>query len=130
LQGFNPQDVVAVIQAAFQAWANGSPLTFTQVQGQGDINVQFAQIDGQYSILGEACPPYNPCDSGSVTFDAGETWALTQPQGQGDVSLLGVATHEFVHAIGLLHTDDPNALMYPEYSPYILQPGQDDLAGL
>lgn len=130
LQGFNQQDVLAVLQAAFQAWANNSPLTFTQVQGQGDINVQFASIDGQYSILGETCPPYNPCDSGSVVLDSDETWALTQPQGYGDVSLLGVATHEFGHAIGLLHTDDSNALMYPEYSPYVLQPAQDDVAGV
>jgi hypothetical protein len=130
LDGFNPQDVVAVLQAAFQAWANNSPLTFTQVQGQGDINVQFGYIDGQYNILGETCPPYNPCDSGSVVLDTGETWALTQPQGYGDVSLLGVATHEFGHAIGLLHTNDTNALMYPEYSPYVLQPNEDDIAGL
>ncbi|MEO8607191.1 MAG: matrixin family metalloprotease [Chloroflexota bacterium] len=130
LQGFNAQDVVAVLQAAFQAWANNSPLTFTQVQGQGDINVQFGPIDGQYNILGETCPPYNPCDSGSVLLDSGETWALTQPQGYNDISLLGVATHEFGHAIGLLHTDDSNALMYPEYSPYVLQPAQDDIAGL
>jgi matrixin/pre-peptidase len=130
VQGFNAQDVVAVLQAAFQAWANNSPLTFTQVQGQGDINVQFASIDGQYNILGETCPPYNPCDSGSVVLDSDETWALTQPQGYGDVSLLGVATHEFGHAIGLLHTDDSNALMYPEYSPYVLQPAEDDIAGV
>ncbi|MBZ0288961.1 MAG: matrixin family metalloprotease [Anaerolineae bacterium] len=130
LDGFNPADVRSIIQAAFQAWAANSPLTFTEVQDRGDISVQFDFIDGQFSILGQACPPYNPCDSGSVIFDAGETWALVEPQGYGDVSLLGVATHEFGHALGLLHTDDPNALMYPEYSPYILQPAQDDVAGL
>jgi len=130
LDGFNSQDVRGVLVQAFQAWTNGSPLTFTEVSGQGDINVQFRPIDGSFSILGETCPPYNPCGSGDVILDTGETWALVEPQGFGDISLLGVATHEFGHAIGLLHTDDPNALMYPEYSPYVLQPAQDDIAGV
>ena len=30
----------------------------------------------------------------------------------------------------MLHTNDPNALMYPEYSPYNLQPGRDDISGV
>src|SRR5262249_28177754 len=88
------------------------------------------QIDGASNILGETCPPYQPCDSGSVTFDDAENWTLGQPNGFGDISLLGVASHEFGHAIGMLHTDDPNALMYPEYSPYNLQAGEDDIAGV
>ena len=130
LNGFSQQDVETVIAQAFQSWSNAAPITFTEVQGQGDINIQFGQIDGALNILGETCPPYNPCDSGSVTFDDAENWTLNQPQGYGDISLLGVASHELGHAIGMLHTDDPNALMYPEYSPYNLQPGQDDIAGV
>ena len=130
LSQFNPQDVKTVLAQAFQSWTNGSPLTFTEVQGQADINIQFAPIDGSLDILGETCPPYDACDSGSVIFDDAENWTLNDPQGYWDISLLGVASHEFGHAIGLLHTDDPNALMYPEYSPYDLQPGQDDVGGL
>lgn len=127
---FNQQDVHAVLVQAFQSWANVSTLTFTEVQGRGDINVLFGPIDGGLNILGETCPPYNPCDSGSVLLDDAENWTLYEPQGYNDISLLAVASHEFGHAIGLLHTDDQNALMYPEYSPYELQPAQDDIAGV
>ncbi|MEO8393986.1 MAG: matrixin family metalloprotease, partial [Chloroflexota bacterium] len=130
LNGFSNQDVETVIAQAFQSWSNDAPISFTEVQGQGDINIEFGQIDGSLNILGETCPPYNPCNSGSVTFDDAENWTLGQPNGYGDISLLGVASHELGHAIGMLHTDDPNALMYPEYSPYNLQPGQDDMAGV
>lgn len=131
LQGFSEQDVQYVIATAFQAWASVAPVSFMQVQaGQGDINIEFAPIDGPSNILGKACPPYNACGSGSVTFDSQETWTLGNPNGYGDISFLGVATHEFGHAIGLLHTDDPNALMYPQYSPYNLAPAQDDAAGV
>ncbi len=130
LRQFNAQDVRAVIAQAFQSWANSAPITFTEVAGQGDINIQFGQIDGALNILGETCPPANPCGPGSVTFDSDESWTLGNPQGYQGISLLGVASHEFGHAIGLLHTNDTNALMYPEYSPYNLQPGQDDIAGV
>jgi hypothetical protein len=130
LSQFSPQDVTSVIAQAFQSWASVAPLTFTQVNGTADINIQFASIDGPENILGETCPPYNPCDSGSVTLDSDETWALTTPQGYSDISLLAVASHELGHAIGMLHTNDQNALMYPEYSPYVLAPAQDDIAGV
>ncbi len=130
LPQFSEQETRAMFAQAFQSWASLSTLRFTEVAGQGDINIQFGQIDGQLNILGETCPPYQPCDSGSVTFDSDENWTLGQPTGFGDISLLGVASHEFGHAIGMLHTDDQNALMFPEYSPYVLAPSQDDAAGV
>lgn len=130
LSQFNPQDVKTVMARALQAWGGGiTPLTFTEVAGRGDINIQFSRIDGTYNILGETCPPGNPC-AGDVTFDSAENWTLGDPQDIQNISLLGVASHEFGHAIGLLHTNDANALMYPEYSPYNLQPGQDDISGV
>ncbi|MHB8753000.1 MAG: matrixin family metalloprotease [Aggregatilineales bacterium] len=129
LSQFSPQDVNQVIARAFQAWANVTPLTFTQVNGRGDINIKFAPIDGPLNILGETCPPGEAC-AGDVTFDNAENWTLGDPQAYSNISFLGVASHEFGHAIGLLHTTDATALMYPEYSPYDLQPNTDDIAGV
>ncbi len=129
LPNFSAQDTLTVIQEAFQAWANVTPLTFERVtSGASDITIQFASIDGPMNVLGETCPPSSPC-SGQVQFDSDEPWALRQPNGYQDISFLAVASHEFGHAIGLLHSSDSTALMYPEYSPYNLKPGPDDIRG-
>ncbi|MDZ4771240.1 MAG: matrixin family metalloprotease [Chloroflexota bacterium] len=128
--GFPEGAVEQVIAEGFQAWTNNTPLTFTRVADQNaDIVVQFSQIDGSSQVLGQACPPSSPC-AGSVEFDIDENWTLYEPQQSNDISLIGVATHEFGHIVGLLHSSDASALMYPQYSPYNLQPSDDDIAGV
>ncbi len=130
LGNFNEADVHEVVVTAFQSWSNQSPLTFTEVfDNNADIVVSFDQIDGPSNVLGQACPPSSPC-AGEVIFDVDEAWTLWEPQYYDDISLIGVASHEFGHAIGLLHSSDASALMYPQYSPYNLQPTTDDINGL
>ncbi len=129
LSSFTPQNVKTVIQQAFQSWANVTPLTFQEVtSGNSDLDIKFAPIDGALNILGETCPPSSPCH-GQIQFDSEEPWTLGAPRGYQDISFLGVASHEFGHAIGLLHSSDTNALMYPSYNPRNLQPGSDDVRG-
>jgi hypothetical protein len=129
LPGFSMQDTRAVIAEAFGAWSAVVPLTFTEVNtNNSDIHIQFSQIDGEANVLGQACPPTSSC-SGEVEFDADEQWTLRQPHGYSDISFLAVATHEFGHIIGLLHSNDTSALMYAAYSPYNLKPARDDVAG-
>ncbi len=130
-QGFNAQDVRNTIAQAFQSWANVTPLTFQEVtSGQSDLDITFAPIDGPMNVLGETCPPSSPC-SGQIQFDSQEPWVMGAASGFGvqQISFLAVASHEFGHAIGLLHSSDTGALMYPEYNPNILQPEADDVRG-
>ncbi len=129
LQQFNAQDVKNTIRQAFQAWANVTPLTFTEVSGNADIEIRFGPIDGPLNVLGETCPPYTSSCSGQVQFDSEESWVLGAPNGYDSISFLAVASHEFGHAIGLLHSSDASALMYPSYSPYNLKPAADDIRG-
>jgi hypothetical protein len=127
---FREEEIRQVIEESFAAWAEITPLTFTEVDNprQADIVIEFDGIDGPLNVLGEACPPSSPC-AGSVRFDADESWVLREPEGYRSISLLAVASHEFGHAIGLLHSQDTSALMYAAYSPYNLQPGPDDIRG-
>lgn len=128
--GFEAGAVEQVIAESFQAWSNNTPLNFTRVADRNaNIVIQFTQIDGSSQVLGQACPPSSPC-AGSVEFDIDENWTLYEPSAYNDISLLGVATHEFGHIVGLLHSSDASALMYPQYSPYNLQPSRDDIAGV
>jgi len=128
--GFDAQLVRSVIAQAFQSWANATDLTFREVTGgRSDFVIQFSKIDGPSNILGETCPPSSPC-AGQINFDYEEDWVMGPPQNQRDISFLAVASHEFGHAVGLLHSNSPNALMYYAYSPYNLKPGPDDVAGV
>jgi hypothetical protein len=131
MPNFPAQSVKAVIQQAFQAWANVTPLTFEEVSPstKSDLRITFDSIDGPLNVLGETCPPSSPC-AGDINFDPDEPWTLSNPQGEEAISFLGVASHEFGHAVGLLHSSDASALMYPEYSPYNLKPGPDDIQGV
>lgn len=130
LSNFNAQDVKTTIRQAFQSWANVTPLTFQEVtSGNADLDIKFAPIDGPLNVLGETCPPSSPCH-GQIQFDSEEPWTLGAPHGYQDISFLGVASHEFGHAVGLLHSSDTSALMYPSYNPRNLQPGADDIRGV
>nr|XP_010951492.1 neutrophil collagenase [Camelus bactrianus] len=125
------------IEEAFQLWKNASSLNITRVlQGEADIKIAFFQrdhgdnspFDGPNGILAHAFQP-GPGIGGDVHFDAEEMWTNTSK----DYNLYLVAAHEFGHSLGLSHSTDPGALMYPTYSfhepsTYVLP--QDDINGI
>ncbi|XP_008688370.1 neutrophil collagenase [Ursus maritimus] len=130
-------DVETAIKKAFQVWSDASPLTFTKIsQGEPDIKIAFvwgdhgdnSPFDGPNGILAHAFQPGQGI-GGDVHFDAEETWT----KNSDNYNLFLVAAHEFGHSLGLAHSTDPGALMYPNYafrdpSTYTLP--QDDINGI
>ena len=49
---------------------------------------------------------------GKMHFDADENWSIDKPNGD-QIDLVSVATHEIGHILGLQHSTDVNAVMYP-----------------
>jgi len=126
-----------LIRAAFALWADETPLTFNEVadSAQADILIGWAEdehgdgdpFDGPGDVLAHASYP-NPYQDRQVFlhFDDAERWVNSETQ---NVDLLTVAAHEIGHTLGLDHSNDPNALMYPSYSEPHRFLGQDDIAG-
>ena len=63
----------------------------------------------------------------SYILTTAERWVNSDTQ---NVDLLTVAAHEIGHNLGLDHSNDPNALMFPSYSGPHRSLGNDDIAGV
>uniref|UniRef100_A0A8C3VL82 Matrix metallopeptidase 8 n=1 Tax=Catagonus wagneri TaxID=51154 RepID=A0A8C3VL82_9CETA len=130
-------DVERIIEQALQVWSRVSPLNFIRTsEEEADIKISFAQgdhgdnspFDGPNGILAHAFQP-GPGLGGDVHFDAEEIWTNTSE----NYNLFPVAAHEFGHSLGLSHSTDPGALMYPNYAfsePSTYSLPQDDINGI
>ncbi|XP_003496180.1 interstitial collagenase A [Cricetulus griseus] len=109
-------------EKAFQVWSSVTPLTFTRVYDEdGDIVLAFYRgdhddnnpFDGPNYGLAHAFQP-GPGIGGDVHFDLDERWTDTSE----NFNLFYVATHELGHSLGLTHSSDIGALMFPSYTWY------------
>ncbi|XP_063161917.1 neutrophil collagenase [Candoia aspera] len=134
----HPSDTDEAIRKAFDVWSNVSPLTFKRMyDGEADIMISFetrdhgdnSPFDGPDGILAHAFEPGKRI-GGDAHFDKEELWTKEGSRGR---NLFLVAAHEFGHSLGLSHSTDPGALMYPTYSytePRSFHLPQDDINGI
>ncbi|XP_045342550.1 matrix metalloproteinase-20 [Leopardus geoffroyi] len=130
-------DVDKAVEMALQAWGSAVPLTFVRVtSGEADIMISFESgdhgdsypFDGPRGTLAHAFAPGEGL-GGDTHFDNAEKWTM----GMNGFNLFTVAAHEFGHALGLAHSTDPSALMYPTYKyqhPYGFHLPKDDVKGI
>ena len=93
----------------------------TNTNGTKNINILFGArdhgdpyaFDGAGRVLAHTfypAPPNPEPIAGDLHFDGDENWNIGT-----DIDLYSVALHELGHALGLGHSDVPNAVMYPYY---------------
>uniref|UniRef100_A0A7M4FBP3 Matrix metallopeptidase 27 n=1 Tax=Crocodylus porosus TaxID=8502 RepID=A0A7M4FBP3_CROPO len=112
------KDVDKAIRKAFQLWTTMTPLSFSRIyEGTANIRITFVArahdsfpcyFDAPFGRLTHAFPPGNSL-GGEVHFDEDENWTA-------GFNLFLVAAHELGHVLGLPHSADPRALMFPSYA--------------
>jgi peptidoglycan hydrolase-like protein with peptidoglycan-binding domain len=149
-QNFTPDVAQAdgrnAIAAALALWSQVTPLTFAEVpiNENPELIIRFAAgnhgdglnnaFDGVGGVLAHAFypPPNGGAIAGDAHFDDAEIWSVAIPVPLGRFDLVTLATHEFGHSLGLLHSSVPGAIMRATFAPGAAQRflHQDDIDGI
>ena len=134
-----------LVREAFAAWSAVSGVTFVEVQDSPSANIRMgwqsgSQSDGRGDTVAEATTWYigNETQQVAIVFDSADLVTGSWVQIVNGVHSSGyyyneelfydAALHEIGHAIGIDHSDSPNAVMSGlPATPYFDQVGRDQL---
>ncbi|MEI6972434.1 MAG: matrixin family metalloprotease, partial [bacterium] len=125
LRGMNVWTQYAGI-AFSPAAAAGQSRSFDILWGAGNHGDSYP-FDGSGGVLAHCfypSPPNSETIAGDMHFDDDETWRVG-----ATYDMFSVALHEAGHGLGLGHSVDPTAVMYPYYQ-MVTNLRSDDIAGI
>lgn len=118
-------ELSTVVARAFKRWAAVIPITFTESSDYSSADIKVGFYSGDHGDghsfdgpLGTLAHSFSPPD-GRFHLDAAESWTvdLSSDSAATAIDLESIATHEIGHLLGLGHTTEKYAVMYPSISP-------------
>ena len=143
--GFTQTTIESIIDAAMDTWAVVSGFTnlgqvadgnvgFGALEANGghlgDIRIGAINFDGPFGVLAHAYQPGTESIFGTGGTITGDMHIDNQEDWVGSFDLASVILHELGHSLGLGHSADVNAIMFPTYSGVNVTLGADDIAGI
>jgi hypothetical protein len=119
-------DVIGGFNQAFAALADVTPVRFSQVLNGADLTFTF---DG---LQPGTATPFNPAldsvtSGGTIAFNPAKSYTSVLPVPAGSIDIVAVVLHEIGHFLGLNHSTDSAAVMYPTSPMGRRGYGADDL---